>query len=142
MNFDSFEVVFTRGADGPLLDKGGADLSDNVLIHAMIRRDLVLVFVSREGLGDILRFPPKHLEPRPNRPTLDELNAVVDRHIDVFRRIALAKVLDRHTLTVTDRLKQTRLGVLITEQDMRRSGETITADVLKTAAAAGFQSRS
>lgn len=55
MAFDSFQVVFERSGT-PLIDEHGSDVTENVLIHAMVGRETILVFVSRMGLDDY--FPP------------------------------------------------------------------------------------
>lgn len=130
MNFDPFIVVFARENAPALNDEWGRDLHENVLIHAMRGHETILVLVSRTGLADYFGMH--------GRTPLAQWNSVVDRHIDTFNRIAQTKLKGGQTLMLTNPFGRTFTGIFIAEDDIKQSGETLTADVLKIADAAEF----
>jgi len=130
LGFDSFDVVFDRSGALSLIDEYGRDLHDNVLIHGMRGTEVILVLVSRTGLDDYFGWR--------QRGTLAQWNSVVDRYIDIFNRIALAKLKNRKTLTLFNPFEQAFTGVFISGNDIKQSGETLTIDVLQTAEMASF----
>jgi hypothetical protein len=89
-------------------------------------RQLVLAFVARTALADYFRMP--------RRPTMRESNLIVDRNLEAFARIVAANY-SRGQVGVYSSCGQTFPRVDITLEDIERSGEQFTADVLKLEAA-------
>ncbi|MGA2314633.1 MAG: hypothetical protein ABSF87_20135 [Xanthobacteraceae bacterium] len=74
----------------------------------------------------------------PPRLTLEQWNLVVERNIDAFRRIIEAKFGD-DDWKVHNTLGQSYPKITVTLEDMQRSGEQFTAEVINLGA--GFRSR-
>jgi hypothetical protein len=124
MKLSKFSVVHERGDAAPLLD--------DPLIHCQFNRQLVLAYVSRTALMDYFRIPGD------KRITLQQWNGVIDRNLDAFKRIIEGKF-ERDQWDVHTRLGQIYPRVLVMLEDMQRSGEQLTAEVLNLDA--GFRSK-
>jgi hypothetical protein len=119
MALSDFAVVHAR-------TDGEAHTIDEPLIHCFDGRQLVLAFVARTALADYFRMP--------RRPTMRESNLIVDRNLEAFARIVAANY-SRGQVGVYSSCGQTFPRVDITLEDIERSGEQFTADVLKLEAA-------
>jgi hypothetical protein len=113
MKLSMFSVVHERGDAAPLLD--------DPLIHCQAARQLVLAYVSRTALMDYFRIPGD------KRITLQQWNLVVDRNLEAFKRIIEGKF-ERDEWEVEKRLGQSYPRMLITLEDMQRSGEQFKAE--------------
>ena len=113
MKLSMFSVVHERGDTAPLLD--------DPLIHCQAARQLVLAYVSRAALMDYFRIPGD------KRITLQKWNLVVDRNLEAFKRIIEGKF-ERDEWEVEKRLGQSYPRMLITLEDMQRSGEQFKAE--------------
>ena len=113
MKLSKFNVVHERGATAPLLD--------DPLIHCQAGQQLVLAYVSRTALMDYFRIPGDM------RITLQQWNLVVDRNLEAFKRIIEGKF-ERDEWEVQKTLGQSLPRMLITLEDMQRSGEQFTAE--------------
>ena len=99
---------------------------DEPLIHCFDGKQLVLAFVGRTALADYFRMA--------RRPGMRVSNLIVDRNLGALARIVTAKY-SRGRVGVYSAYGQTLPRVDITLEDMERSGEQFTADVLKPEAA-------
>ena len=113
MKLSKFSVVHERGDTAPLLD--------DPLIHCQAGQQLVLAYVSRTALMDYFRIPGDM------RITLQQWNLVVDRNLEAFKRIIEGKF-ERDEWEIEKRLGQSYPRMLITLEDMQRSGEQFTAE--------------
>ena len=113
MKLSMFSVVHERGDTAPLLD--------DPLIHCQAARQLVLAYVSRTALMDYFHLPGDM------RVTLQQWNLVVDRNLEAFQRIIEGKF-ERDEWEVEKRLGQSYPRMLITLEDMQRSGEQFTTE--------------
>ena len=112
MELSTFAVVHARG-------EGFGD----PLIHCHAGKQLVLTFVAREALEDYFRVPGEA------RITLNQWNLVVDRNLDRFKRIIQAKY-ESDDWQVHNAYGQNYTRLLVTLEDMQRSGEQFTIEVL------------
>ena len=108
-----FSVVHERGAAAPLLD--------DPLIHCQAARQLVLAYVSRSALMDYFSISGD------KRITLQQWNLVVDRNLEAFKRIIEGKF-ERDEWEMQEGLGQSYPRMLITLEDMQRSGEQFKAE--------------
>lgn len=96
---------------------------DDPLIHCFANKQIVLVYVAREALMDYFQIPgERHL-------TLSDWNLVVDRNLDSFKSIIETKF-DRDEWEVYSAYGQNYPKVVITLEDMTRSGQQFTISVL------------
>ena len=100
---------------------------DEPLIHCCDRNQLVLAFVERTALADYFSMA--------RRPGMRVSNLIVDRNLEAFSRIVTAKYGRGQVDAYSAYDDQTFPRVDITLEDMERSGEQFTADVLKPEAA-------
>jgi hypothetical protein len=124
MKLSAFAVVHERGDASAVLD--------NPLVHCYSGKQLILTYVSRQALMDYFRVPGD------SRVTLAQWNLVVDRNLEAFSRIIEAKY-ERDDWDVHSAYGQSYPRVTVTLEDMRRSGEQFTIEVLKLDA--GFRSK-
>jgi hypothetical protein len=122
MPLSHFTVVHERG--------GAAAYVDDPLVHCFDGNQTVLAYVSRQALMDHFRVPGDR------RITLAQWNLVVDSNLDVFKRIIEAKYM-RGDQGTYEAHGQTYPKVVVTLEDMERSGEAFTMEVLN--AQAGFR---
>ena len=113
MKLSKFSVVHERGDAAPLLD--------DPLIHCQAGQQLVLAYVSRTALMDYFHLPGDM------GITLQQWNLVVDRNLEAFKRIIEGKF-ERDEWEVQKTLGQSLPRMLITLEDMQRSGEQFTAE--------------
>jgi hypothetical protein len=112
-----FAVVHERGS-------GGGSNFDDPLIHCFDGRQLVLAFVHRIALDDYFRVPG-------DRPrTLKQWNLVAESNRAAFEKIIEAKY-QRDERSTYDAYGQSYSRVDVTLDDMQRSGQKFTDDVLK-----------
>jgi len=114
MQLSMFRVVREQGETGPLLE--------DPLIHCQGGEQLVLAYVSRTAFMDYFRIPDEM------RSTLQQWNLVVDRNLDAFKRIIEGKF-ERDEWEMQETLGRNHPRMLITLEDMQRSGEEFTAKV-------------
>jgi hypothetical protein len=124
MKLSMFAVVHERPDASALLD--------DPLVHCHAGKQLVLAYVSRNALEDRLRVSGG------SRITLPEWSLVVDRNLEAFKRIIEAKF-ERGEWQVHSAFGQSNPRLVVTEEDMRRSGDEFTIDVLNLDA--GFRRR-
>lgn len=117
MTLSNFAVVHERGKDG------GSNF-DAPLIHCFDGRQLVLAFIGREALDDYFRVPGD--QPR----TLQQWNLVAESNRAAFEKIITTKY-ERGDRSTHDAYGQSYPRVDVTLEDMQRSGEKFTDDVLK-----------
>jgi hypothetical protein len=115
MALSGFTVVHARS-------DGEAHSDDAVLLHCFDDRQLVLAFVGRAALTDYFRLP--------QRPTMRESNLIVEQNKEAFAGIVTAKY-ERGLTSQHNRFGQSYPRVDVTLDDMLRSGQRFTADVLK-----------
>jgi hypothetical protein len=116
MTLSIFAVVHRR-------DNASA-LFDDPLVHCYAGKQIVLTYISRQALEDYFRIPGDE------RITLAQWNLVVDRNLDAFKRIIEAKFV-RDDWEVHNACGQSYPKLLVTLEDMQRSGEKFTIEVLK-----------
>lgn len=109
------------------------DSLNGPLVHCYADKQLVLTYVAREALQDYFRIPGDM------RITPEQWNLVVDRNLDAFRRIIEAKY-ECDDWQVHNAFGQNYPKLVVTLDDMQRSGEEFTIDVLNLNAA--FRPRS
>jgi hypothetical protein len=116
MKLTDYVVVHERGSASPLLD--------DPLVHCRAGKQLVLAYVSRQALMDYFRAPGD------SKITLQQWNLVVDRNLDALKPIIEAKFADDdwHVYNAHGRAYP---RIVITLEDMQRSGAKLSADVLK-----------
>ena len=124
MKLSAFAVVHERGDVSAVLD--------DPLVHSYSGKQLILTYVSRQALMDHFRIPGD------SGITLAQWNLVVDRNLAAFSRIIEAKY-ERDDWDVHSAYGQSYPRLTVTQEDMRRSGEQFTIEVLKLGA--GFRSR-
>ena len=116
MKLTDFAVVQARGGSSALLD--------DPLVRCFAGKQIVLVFVSRQALMDYFRVPGD------SKITHQQWNLVVDRNLDAFKPIIEAKY-ERDDWGVYNAGGQSYPKVVVTLEDMQRSGEQFSIDVLK-----------
>jgi hypothetical protein len=121
MTLSDFAVVHARN-----------DGSDDPLVHCYVGRQLVLTYIAREALEDYFRVPGD------TRLRLAQWNLVVDRNLAAFKRIIEAKF-ERDDWQIHDAYGQSYPKLAVTLEDMHRSGEEFTIEVLRLDA--GFRPR-
>jgi len=124
MKLSAFAVVHERG--------DASAVFDDPLVHCYSGKQLILTYVSRQALMDYFRVPGD------SRVTLAQWKLVVDRNLDAFSRIIEAKY-GRDDWDVHSAYGQSYPRLTVMLEDMRRSGEHFTIEVLKLDA--GFRSR-
>ena len=124
MSLSSFMVVHARGADSPMFD--------DPLVHCFAEKQIVLAYISRQALMDYFQIPGDR------RITLKDWNLVVDRHLDGFTPIIESKF-ENDQWDIFNSFGQSYPRIVITLEDMRRSGYPFTIDVLDLKA--GWQNR-
>jgi hypothetical protein len=107
-------VVHARG-------DGEAHSDDAALIHCFDGGQIVLSFVGRTALADYFRLQ--------ERPTMRESNLIVEQNKEAFAGIVTAKY-ERGPTSQHNRFGQSYPRVDVTLDDMQRSGQNFTADVL------------
>lgn len=112
MALSNFNVVHERGGT-----------FDDPLVHCYAGRQLVLTYVSLEALRDYFHVPGDV------RITLRQWNLVVDRNLGAFKPIIEAKFA-RDEWDFHNAYGQSYPKLVVTLEDMRRSGEEFTIDVL------------
>jgi hypothetical protein len=105
-------------------ERGGSPLFSNPLVHAFDGCQLVLAFVDRAALRDHFRIPGDV------RLTIRDWNLVVERNLAAFKRVISAKY-DRGQRSIYYGHGQEFPRVDVTLEDLERSGEEFSADVLK-----------
>jgi len=115
MALSGFTVVHARS-------DGEAHSDDAALIHCFDGTQLVLAFVGRTALADYFRLP--------QRPTMRESNVIVERNKEAFAGIVTAKY-ERGLTSKLNRCGQSYPRVDVTLDDIVRSGQTFTADILR-----------
>lgn len=115
MKLTEFAVVHERGDASQLLD--------DPLVHCRAGRQLVLTYVSRQGLMDYCRVPGVR------QITLRQWNMVVDRNLDAFSRIIEAKF-ERDDWMIYSIRGRVLPRLVVTLQDMESSTEDFSIDVL------------
>ena len=113
MKLSMFSVVHERGDTAPLLD--------DPLIRCQAGEQLVLAYVSRTALMNYFHIPGDM------QITLQQWSLVVDRNLEAFKRIIEGKF-ERDEWEVEKRLGQSYPRMLITLDDMQRSGEQFMAE--------------
>jgi hypothetical protein len=111
-----FAVVHERGSASALFD--------DPLVHCYAGKQIVLAYISRQALEDYFRIPGDV------RITLAQWNMVVDRNLEAFKRIIEAKFA-RDDWALHNAQGQTYPKLLVTLEDMQRSSEKFTIEVLK-----------
>jgi hypothetical protein len=119
MALSDFAVVHAR-------TDGEEHTVDEPLIHCFDGKQLVLAFVERTALADYFRLA--------RRPGMRVSNLIVDRNLEAFARIVTAKY-SSGQVGVYSAYDQSFPRLNVTLEDMERSGERFTADVLKPEAA-------
>jgi hypothetical protein len=96
---------------------------DDPLVHCHAGDQLVLAYISRQALMDYFRVPG-------DKPiTTRQWNLVVDRNLDALKPIIEDKF-ERDDWQPRNAFRQSYPELLITLDDMRRSPEKFTMDVL------------
>lgn len=113
MTLANFTVEYERG--------DAAQRLDDPLVRCHSGKQIVLTDIERNALEDYFRVPGD------TRISLAQWNLVVDRNLDAFKRIIAGKF-ERDDWDVCNAYKQ-RLRVTL--EDMQRSGEEFTIEVLK-----------
>lgn len=116
MTLSNFEVVHERGSSGAW---GFAD----PLIVGFDGKQPVLAFIAREALADHFGVPYR-------LRTLQEWNLVVESHRAAFEKIIVAKY-ERGERSTYNAGGESYPRVDVTFEDIERSGEKLTDDVLK-----------
>ena len=116
MKLTDFAVVHERG--------GASAHFDDPLVHCFAGKQIVLAFVSRQALMDYFHILGD------SKITLQQWNLVVDRNLDAFKPIIEAKY-ERDDWEVYNASGQSYPKVVVTLEDMQRSGEQFSIDVLK-----------
>ncbi len=116
MTLTGYEVVHERGDASALLD--------DPLVHCFAGKQIVLAYISRQALMDYFRTPGD------SKITLQQWNLVVDRNLDAFKPIIEAKY-ECDDWEVHNPNGQSFPKIIVTLEDMQRSGETFSIDVLK-----------
>jgi hypothetical protein len=114
VTLSNFAVIHERGSGGPSF----AD----PLIQCFDGKELVMAFIAREALGDYFGVPSQ-------RRTLQQWNLVAESNRAAFEKIIATKY-ERGERSTCDTNGQSYPRVDVTLEDMRRSGETFTDDVL------------
>jgi len=112
VKLSTFSVVYERGDAAPLLD--------DPLIHCQADQQLVLAFVSRNALMDYFHIHDERIP-------LHQWNLGVERNLDAFIRIIEGKY-ERDEWEAHNSQGQSYPRVLVTLEDMERSGEQLTAE--------------
>ena len=102
---------------------------NDVLIHCWDGDQLVLAFVSREALDDYFRSR--------SSLTIQQRNLLVDRNLDIFKRIIEKKYKNGQHSTYS-RLGQDYKRIDIKLFDIERNGERLTDQVLDIASKTRF----
>jgi len=98
-----------------------APLLDDPLIRCQAGEQLVLAYVSRTALMNYFHIPGDM------QITLQQWSLVVDRNLEAFKRIIEGKF-ERDEWEMEERLGQSYPRMLITLDDMQRSGEQFMAE--------------
>ena len=115
MSLSSFAVVHERGDAAPMLD--------DPLVHCLAEKQTVLAYISRQALMDYFQFPGER------RLMLKDWNLVVDRHLEGFRPIIESKF-ENDDWEIFNSFGHSYPKIVVTLEDMRRSGYPFTIDVL------------
>jgi len=115
MKLSMFAVVYERGDVFTFLD--------DPLVHCYADKQLVLTYISRQALMDYFRVPGN------SHVTVQQWSLVVDRNLDAFKRIIEAKY-ERDDWKVHNAYGQSYPKLVVTLEDMQRSGEEFTAEVI------------
>jgi hypothetical protein len=96
---------------------------DDPLVGCYAGKQIVLAYISRQALMDYFRIPgDRHI-------TLRQWNLVVYRNLDAFRRIINDKF-EHDDWEVHNAFGQSYPKMVVTQEDMRRSGEMFTIKAL------------
>jgi hypothetical protein len=115
LSLSDFTVVHQRG-------EGGSNF-DYPLIHCFDGKQIVLAFISRQALDDYFRVPGDQ------RRTLQQWNLVAESNRPAFEKVIAAKY-ERGDRSTYEAYGHSYPSILVTLEDMERSGEKFTDDVL------------
>jgi hypothetical protein len=115
MKLSSFVVVHERGDASPMLD--------HPLVHCFAEKQIVLAYISRQALMDYFQISGER------RISLKEWNLVVNRNLDAFKPIIESKF-ERDEWEIFNAYRQSYPKIIVTLEDMQRSGEQFTISVL------------
>jgi len=96
---------------------------DDPLVHCFAEKQIVLAYVSRQALMDYFQISGER------RISLKEWNLVVDRNLDAFKPIIESKF-ERDEWEIFNAYGQSYPKIIVTLEDMQRSGEEFTISVL------------
>jgi hypothetical protein len=102
-------------------DTNASQLFGDPLIHCHDGAQLILAFVSRQALNDYFQVPGDL------RRALDEWNLIIERNLQAFTRIIMAKY-ERDDYQTHDAYGQTYPRLVITLKDIENNGEYIAAE--------------
>jgi hypothetical protein len=125
MKLSDFNVVHARPEASNFLD--------DPLVHCFAGHQVVLAYISRQALMDYFRIPGDR------RITLAQWNLVVDRNLEALKPIIESKF-EGDEWEVHNAYKQSYPKIIVTLEDIRRSGAKLTIEVLNLDA--GFRPRS
>jgi hypothetical protein len=125
MKLSNFNVVHARPEAAVILD--------DPLIHCFAGSQIVLAYVSRQALMDYFQVPGDR------RITLAQWNLVVDRNIEALKPVIEDKF-NRDEWDVYNAHRESYPKIVLTLEDLQRSGEKLTIEVLNLDAA--FRPRS
>jgi hypothetical protein len=123
MKLSSYAVVHERGEGSPMFD--------NPLVHCFAGSKIVLAYIDRQALMDYFEIPGER------RLSLRDWNLVVDRNLDSFKSIIESKF-DRDEWEFYSAHGENYPRIVVTFEDMKRSGQQFTISVLDLDA--GFRS--
>ncbi len=125
MTLTSFEIAHARGDAAPMLG--------DPLVRCESNRQLVLAYISQQALRDYFRIPGDR------QISLEKWNLVVDRNLDAFKGIIESKF-KRDDWEIHNTMGQSYPKLIITLEDMQKSGEEFTIEILNTLDGSSWQS--